>query len=200
MKKTTTGFIAGAAGAALLLGGSTFALWSDSVQAPGGEIQSGNLEVAVTGSQWNDISAGGDTGREITLADFKVVPGDTIEGSFDVDLALQGDNLAAELRLAGGQAFSGALAAGFIDVSYSVEDAAGNEVLSGNSSGVNLDLVSLKNRAPGNAVAVPASIDGTADLTVKVAVTFNAETKDRDLVEAAAALETSAIELVQVRQ
>lgn len=47
MKKKTTGIIAGAAGAALLMGGSTFALWSDSVDVPDSTITSGNLAVEI---------------------------------------------------------------------------------------------------------------------------------------------------------
>ncbi|WP_410602946.1 TasA family protein, partial [Bacillus sp. SIMBA_008] len=46
MNKKLTGIVAGAAGAALLLSGGTYALWYDSAEAPGGTITAGNLDVA----------------------------------------------------------------------------------------------------------------------------------------------------------
>jgi predicted ribosomally synthesized peptide with SipW-like signal peptide len=49
--------IAGAAGVALLIGGSTYALWSSSAQQAGGVIKSGDLKVAAVGSvQAFDVS------------------------------------------------------------------------------------------------------------------------------------------------
>lgn len=146
MQKKTTGLIAGVAGAALLMGGTTFALWSDSADAPGGQITAGNLDVALVGDPaWQDVSADRtDNPHPIDLSTFRIVPGDTIEGSYAVDLALEGDNMVANLALVGG-GVSGDLAAGLIDVSYTVEDATGAVVATGDSTGVDLDLASADN-------------------------------------------------------
>lgn len=57
MNKKTQGIVAGAAGAALLLGaGGTFALWTDSEQVRGGTITAGRLDVKVMEPQWFDVS------------------------------------------------------------------------------------------------------------------------------------------------
>jgi len=57
MNKKTKGIVAGAAGAALLLGaGGTFALWSDAEHVPGGTITAGTLDIKATETQWYDVS------------------------------------------------------------------------------------------------------------------------------------------------
>src|SRR5690606_21317435 len=81
MKKTTQGFLAGAAGLGLLLGGSTFALWSDSANLDQQSISSGNLEVKVNSTNWRDMSPDRTDnlwgkGHEIKdLKKFKIIPG-----------------------------------------------------------------------------------------------------------------------------
>ena len=50
MNNKTKGLVAGLAGAAVLAGGSTFALWSDSDSVDGGAITAGNLDVAAIGT------------------------------------------------------------------------------------------------------------------------------------------------------
>lgn len=200
MKKTTTGFIAGIAGGALLLGGTTFALWSDSITVPSGVITSGNLDVELLETSWQDISADRTDGpHAIDLSTFKIVPGDEIQGTFAVDLGLSGENLVAKLSLSGSNALSGALASGLIDLSYTVLDDQGAVVVSGGSTGVDLNLASRDNSQPGTMLTIPATTDGTAEFTVNVAVTFNETVSDRDLTQVSADLAESAIELVQVR-
>lgn len=200
MNKKTTGIIAGAAGAALLLAGSTFALWSDSGKAPGGVITSGNLDVDVVSTQWKDVSADrADSPHDIDLAKFKIVPGDTIQGEYAVDAGLEGDNLVANLALKNGGALTGALKSGLVDVEYTVLDADRNEVATGSSTGVDVTLASSDNSAPGTLAKLPSATDGTSDFTVVVSVTFDQSTSDRDLVQAQAELAGSSIQLKQVR-
>ena len=105
MNNKTKGAIAGIAGIALLAGGTTFALWNDGVNVDGGIITAGNLDVATVGTtQWVDTSANRtDAGHTIDLNDFKIVPGDTIQGTFGIAAALQGDNLVANLGLSLGR-------------------------------------------------------------------------------------------------
>lgn len=100
--------VAATAAAAILAGGSTFALWSKTAELNGGGITNGTLDVAVSQPQWYDISGDrtdktdipalpGTQGHAITLDEFKGVPGDTIAGVFELDGALAGDNMVAGL-------------------------------------------------------------------------------------------------------
>lgn len=199
MNKKTTGFVAGAAGVALLMSGATFALWSDSTGADGGDITSGNLEVNPLGTTWTDVSDDRtDQGHEINLETFRIVPGDTIRGSFPVDVGLEGDNLVAALNLVNPR-LDGAdgLIAG-LHVTYTVLDAADQPV--GNGDAITITLASEDNRNADGLVQVPAATDGTADFTVLVDVTFDETTVNRDLVQSQAALAGSNVSLTQVRE
>lgn len=200
MKKQTLGIIAGAAGAALLLGGGTFALWTDSADADGGQITAGNLDVAVTESGWQDISADReDSPHDIDLSTFKIIPGDTVQGKFGVDVGLEGDNMVAKLKLAGGGQLEGALSEG-LTLNYTVEDATGKQIATGTNTGVEVSLVSSDNTAPGDTqVAAGKVADGTADFNVVVTATFDKSTPNRELVQQQAALAGSNIQLAQDR-
>jgi len=116
-KKLRTGIVAAALGAALLLGGGTYALWSDSASLSGGTITAGDLRLDAGTMAAYDISAdtagpGGTpavvngvtldsvTGTPIAdLSDWRMVPGDTLALAFPYDLTLSGDNLKADLNL-----------------------------------------------------------------------------------------------------
>lgn len=201
MKKQTLGVVAGAAGAALLLSGGTFALWSDSADVDGGKITTGNLDVDVVNTAWIDSSSDRtDAGHTIDLNTFKIVPGDTITGKFGVDVGLEGENLLAQLKLATDDgALSGDLADG-LSLKYSVQKADGAVVATGDAAGVNVDLVSSDNGNKGSAVvAGTKTTDGTADFNVVVTATFDEATSEQDLVKAQAELAGAGIELNQVR-
>lgn len=199
MNKKLTGIVAGAAGAALLLGGSTYALWSDDADVDGGTITAGNLDVEVVDDAWQDVSDDrSDSPHDIDLATFKIVPGDTIRGSYGFDLGLEGDNMVAQLALSGG-GLSGALAAG-LDVTYTLVDSSDAVVATSSAaSGVTVDLASGDNSDPGTLDAVPAATDGTAEFTLQVDVAFDPATSDRDLVQTQAALAAAGVSLTQVR-
>jgi alternate signal-mediated exported protein len=113
--KRRNGIIAVVAGAALLMGGGTYALWSDSASIDGGIIKSGNLDVSVGTTAYWDVSAdrvdstggtaiaGGSStkGHAISsLADYRVVPGDEIAAVYPATVKLDGDNLVAKLAIA----------------------------------------------------------------------------------------------------
>lgn len=202
MKKQTLGIVAGAAGAALLLGGGTFALWSDSGDVDGGTISSGNLDVEVLNegtASWVDSSSDRtDVGHSIDLSTFAIVPGDTITGTYGIDLGLEGDNMLANLKLTSGEAATGALAPG-LTIAYAVEQG-GTVIATGDSAGVDITLRSSDN---GNAdstsaATVPAAVDATADLSLVVTVTFE-DQDDQDLTKAAATLAGASVSLDQVR-
>lgn len=100
MRKVTKATIAGALGVVLLTGGTTFALWSDSVNVDGGAVNSGTLaleQLEQSGTPaWNDISTP-DPEPITTIEDFLIVPGDTIEYTDAFTVGASGNNLSATL-------------------------------------------------------------------------------------------------------
>lgn len=199
MNKKTTGFVAGIAGAALLMGGTTFALWSDSADVDGAQIAAGNLDVDVANQwAWQDISADrSDNSHDIDLSTFKMVPGDVIEGTIGLDVALEGDNMVAALAAELGGA-SGDLTN--LDIDVAVTDASGDPVvLSGDGTMI---LASADNTAPNpqTITTVGSEIDGTVDVTVTVTVTFPADTAGQDHVTESIALDGATVTLDQVRE
>ncbi|MDR1790962.1 MAG: alternate-type signal peptide domain-containing protein [Propionibacteriaceae bacterium] len=101
--------IAGVAGVALLLGGTTFANWSAGFNQSLGTITNGDLDVAVGagGVKYYSWKAGNDNAfgkSNITLipdiSQFKAVPSDTIEMQIPVDVTLVGTNMQAQFKLA----------------------------------------------------------------------------------------------------
>ncbi|MDR1799826.1 MAG: alternate-type signal peptide domain-containing protein [Bifidobacteriaceae bacterium] len=116
----TKGLVAGAAGLALLLGGATFATWSDSGEADPGSVTHGNLDLAaefdsltiydVSSDRVNqadavatllhDKTSQDKGGNAIDQANFKAVPGDSIELDLKgIEVTLSGDNMKADLTL-----------------------------------------------------------------------------------------------------
>lgn len=177
--RRTKGIIAIGAGAALLVGGSTFALWTAQSDIAAGSVTAGNLEVAVADGVWNDVSAEHATPLAIpALADFRIIPGDVIEGSFPVDVAALGDNLLADLTV-GFTSPSGELLADLegVTVTYSILDADDNVVGTGDTVSVlSADSVVV---SPG-AIVVDNLLDGSApELTAVVTATFDVNTPDQ---------------------
>ena len=126
--KRRNAVISAIAGAALLVGGSTYALWSANDTIRGGTITGGNLAIAVGDMQAWDVSedrididtngvtaADGETvlqglrGHAIknlqpqNVGDpyWKMVPGDTVAMAFPYTITLEGDNLVAGLEIQG---------------------------------------------------------------------------------------------------
>jgi len=120
--KRRNAVIAAVAGAALLLGGSTYALWQQSATMSGGTITSGQLAISGEVAQPWDISpdrtdiadlgvtVGGVTldglsGHKIDSLDpaegWKMVPGDKVALAFPYTITLVGDNLVAALTIDG---------------------------------------------------------------------------------------------------
>ena len=93
------GFIAGAAVVALLLGGSgTFALWNDTAAVAGADITAGTLTVEAGEGVWTD-----QTEAAINIADYRIVPGDTLTYQTLLDVEALGDNIKALLSVDKGQ-------------------------------------------------------------------------------------------------
>ena len=133
--KRRNAVIAAVAGAALLLGGSTYALWSATANMDGGTIQSGNLAITAGKSNAWDVSQDrtdqdsawvqtvgtadvpsqfidfmSKTAHAIdSLQDWTMVPGDTVALAFPYKITLDGDNLVAQLGFSVGDAVKNAL-------------------------------------------------------------------------------------------
>lgn len=107
-RRLLKGTIIGIAGLGLLIGGGTFALWSDTISLPGGEIESGTLDLTLGTGGWTDEA--GDPiadisaylivpGDEVTLTQVVTIEatGDTLTGTFEVDFGdLVGSNALAD--------------------------------------------------------------------------------------------------------
>jgi len=94
------GLIAGLAGIALLLGGSTFAYWSQSESVGIGQLENGNLELSGVSTEIFDTTG---TRTKITADNFTkwvFVPGDTFEIDLSATVNLSGDHMKADLTLA----------------------------------------------------------------------------------------------------
>jgi alternate signal-mediated exported protein len=95
MNKLTKGAIAGAAGIALLLGGTgSFALWNATSSVSGGTITSGTLNMATVGSPvWTDTN----TNTVIDPSTFRIVPGNTITVNQKITITGTGNDISATL-------------------------------------------------------------------------------------------------------
>ncbi|MFJ6651589.1 alternate-type signal peptide domain-containing protein [Microbacterium sp. NPDC091313] len=100
MNKLAKGSLAGAAGVVLLLGGAgTFAYWNAQAGVVGGTVAAGQLSLVDDGAQgvWTDQND-----AVIDPATYRIVPGDVLTYTDDLTLVAVGDNIRAELTLAGG--------------------------------------------------------------------------------------------------
>jgi len=138
--KRRNAVIAAVAGAALLVGGSTYALWQQSANMVGGTIQAGDLSIKAGTSTFWDVSEdrgdqtldaittpaneNGVDGTTVTLdglkahaipdlEDWTMVPGDTVALAFPYKITLDGDNMVAQLGLSVNDAMRQALSQTF---------------------------------------------------------------------------------------
>lgn len=206
--KVVAGLAAGFA--AILLAGGTSAYWSQATDVAGGQITSGNLQIAAGTVAWTDITddlVGGGQPVAIDLADFRIVPGDTIQGDFGLKGALEGDNMIGRVDLAlDGVPVTGDLFDG-LNITYSLLDAAGDpmvgaiDVALGTDSAVKFVSADFAatNTAPADSGVLPIVLPATDNLTVQITVEFDPATADRDLVQSVADLGDLEVSLTQVR-
>jgi len=221
MRNKTKGVIAGLAGAALLTGGTTFALWQDEAAVAGGIITNGELSVVAGTVAWFDVSAdradaaaltgvlAGEEGHAITDIDtWRLVPGDVVKGTFPLTVTLVGDNLVANLDVATDDAGLPTGAEAPV-VSYALVDSDGVEVATGSLGAAGTPVEFVANRAgqgagtvtPG-AGSIVVDADGTADFHVVVTVDWSAEgsgATDASTMGDAIDLGDIAVSLEQVR-
>lgn len=100
MNKTTKGTIAVAAAIALLMGGAgTLAYWQDSATVGAATITTGKLDVQIPkGCEWTVTNKGATTSIP-KIADFRMVPGDTVTCTVDFRTIAEGDNLQAKAEI-----------------------------------------------------------------------------------------------------
>lgn len=188
MNKLVKGSIAGAAGIALLLGGAgTFALWSDAQAVNGGIVQTGTLDIALSGSgTWADISPDAANTTWVVATD-RLVPGDTVTFSQNVTIVATGKNLEAELAYAAGSIVVNPALAGFVDISLTATKISG-------------DATIAPAVAPDTYTISPVA-GGTSVFRVVITVAFDPATEDQDGQTLATGVNLSAASftLVQVR-
>ncbi|MHA7269797.1 alternate-type signal peptide domain-containing protein [Arthrobacter sp. HLT1-20] len=105
MNKMAKGAIATAVGVILLAGGGgTLATWNQAQNSSMGSVVSGDLNlVPVSAGAWTDSA-----GETITnIAAYKVVPGETLTYTQQLDVTLSGDLMAATLKVTGDTANNG---------------------------------------------------------------------------------------------
>lgn len=98
MNKMVKGAIATGVGVILLVGGGgTLATWNASSNASMGSVVSGDLNLTATNAKWTNA-----VGTAIPdIAAYKVVPGDVLTYTQDVNITLSGDLMAAKLAVTG---------------------------------------------------------------------------------------------------
>ncbi|MDR0958755.1 MAG: alternate-type signal peptide domain-containing protein [Propionibacteriaceae bacterium] len=213
--------IAAACGAALLVGGSTYALWSATDTVDFGTVTAGDLNLAQVGTvSYYDVSpdradtsaieaAGGQLGHTIdSLTDYRIVPGDTLAGVAQYGVTLEGDNLVANLTVEPAAAATNSFTGTNLTLEMQVFDAEGTELTDrvaaatgvllqatgdGQTDGTNDQVAS----ADVPVVEVPAA--ETANINVVVYVSF-ADVNERVDADAAAVFNGMVVTLEQVRE
>lgn len=100
MKKVTKATIAAVAAGALLLGGAgTIALWQQSETVDAGTVNTGHLALTVENNGvWTDISDGG-AGVPFDPATEQIVPGDVVAYTQTVQIDAEGKNIQGALSV-----------------------------------------------------------------------------------------------------
>ena len=162
MNKFTKGAIATGAGIILLLGGAgTFALWNDSEVVDAGTVNSGVLDITSnSGGQWADTY-----GNISNIANYKVVPGNTLTYTRTLNISANGDHLNARLTvdptsITGDAALIGATV---VSVSATGGTAANNN--NGTPANPADDYVTLSSSASSQAVVVTVKVDFPSTVT-----------------------------------
>ncbi len=167
MTNTTTkkgavkGTVAAAAGIAVLLGGAgTFALWNQSGSIGTAGTSTGALTATFGDMEWTDQAQVAD-GTIENIAAFRMVPGDTLVGTSDIDVTATGENLKvlATLDTATGALPEGVTAT--VDLSDGTTD--GESItLQGTNGGATIDLTATVTLKFDESVGDDVTGDGSA--------------------------------------
>lgn len=169
----------------------TLATWSQNINLDNTTITSGNLEAAPLGSmQWQDVS--GATPSNIDMNTYKIVPGDVILGSQNIDAAAEGDNILASMNINFALASSGDLLPA-LTVTYDVVDENGDVVVPETPYGTNSPEIVI------NESDVTPDLDSTKDYTFRVKAVFPDTIVNRDYTEMNAILNSAQVKVKQIR-
>lgn len=157
MNKMIKGAVVAGVGVALLLGGGgTLAVWNAAADAEAGTIVAGDLNLTADTGTWSS-----DFGGAISnIADYRVVPGETLTYTQELDVLLEGEQLKAKLALTGASADNGF------------------------GANVNIDGPHLTNSAGAVVAGTVLTEDTPTEITAKTTFTFLASTSGRDSVGA----------------
>jgi alternate signal-mediated exported protein len=222
-KKRRKGLLWVAGGTALLLGGSTFALWSANDSFAGGTITAGDLNLvkAEETTFWDASGDRADATETIPGTDgtqlahaldpadastWRIVPGDKVAAAFSADVTLEGDNLVGLLSVDGLDEIDNGISG--MSYTYEVYQAGERVVVETALPTVaNAPLLHLAAPRDGQDNGQPDAIAGTVfqmdevtqDFTVVIYGTFDAETTDRTDVTLSDTLAELTLSLEQVR-
>lgn len=165
--------VASALGIALLLGGSTYALWSANAPVQSAAtITSGDLQVSsATAQTWTDISNASNPVTIPDLSNFLLSPGDTIQLKQDLNVIVVGNNISGTLQaqLPNNTASASLLAQA--KFTLAILDKDGKEINSitpatNTLSSLDLSVSNLKQTAPaGEKYTVVVTVELPADST-----------------------------------
>lgn len=178
MNKLTKAGIATAAAVALLMGGAgTLAYWNDSADLAGASvISAGNLDVeAGAVGSWVGIS---------DIADYRIVPGDTLTFTQEITVTAQGDTLVANLALAPFSVAAASTAGEDVALAAALTESASFAVVSGSGAGVVIGNDTDTNAGNGGNGVLAGTVEFTpgagttltTTLEVEVTITFPAGT------------------------
>lgn len=195
-KKRMWPLAAAVSGSALLLG-STFALWTANDVQDGGSVTNGNLDVVAAGavSAYDVSSPRHDATVDVnavtgsdghTIADLEgawnMVPGDVVEINMPFDVAMQGDNLVADIS---GTLGTLSLPTGVsVDYEVFVDDGVGGWTSAGSgAAGSGAEVVigrfaadsqaNGSSAVSGQTVIEKTATDGTPNVQLVLTVTFD---------------------------
>lgn len=118
-RRLTKGVIIGAAGFALLVGGGTFALWFDNEEITGGTINSGELDISLTGAGvWHEDSCVGTVIPTIAL--HLISPNDVVCFAQPMEVTVNGADIAASFSLDTSGIEGDAALVGAVDITSSL--------------------------------------------------------------------------------
>lgn len=167
-KKTTQVAVASVLGLALLAGGSTYALWSATDTADtAATITTGDLQVTAGSVQnWFDVSDEANPVEITDLANFRIVPGDVLELTQDLNVIVHGDNIAAELNVDVPNATADAFVLAQAKFAVSVYDQAGELVgsVAPVTNGPDSLSVNIASLVPTDAVGETYTVKVTVEL------------------------------------
>lgn len=111
-----------AAGTALLLGGGgTYAYWTTTTALTNTEITAGNLGLTLRQGSWTLKGALQSSAASVTdIANVRIVPGDVLTLTQNIDVTLVGDTLTADLKAELGSTFAAAGLGANLDVAMTV--------------------------------------------------------------------------------